>query len=52
MNTYEKHRGRGQLFPFLNSLLFPSIPYLLTSLPHYLHAAKLGEVNRSGVPHV
>ena len=51
-HSYENTRGVGVFFPFWNSVSSPLIPFLLTSLPPYLVAAKLGKVSRSGASHV
>jgi hypothetical protein len=51
-HSYENTRGVEGFFPFWNSPSSPEVPYLPTSLPPYLVAAKLGKVNRSGASHV
>jgi hypothetical protein len=51
-HSYENIRGVVVFFPFWNSVSAPLIPYLLTSLPPYLVAAKLGKVSCSGASHV
>ena len=51
-HSCENCRGVGGFFPFWNSLSSPLFPCLLTSLPPYLVAAKLGKVNCSGAFHV